>query len=69
MPIKMYIYLFVEQLIYVFICDNNSYFPYFLFCCKTANMINNLFHYLYINLYMFVLLMNIEIIPVAVTSL
>lgn len=53
MPIKMYIYLFVEQLIYVFICDNNSYFPYFLFCCKTANMINNLFPYLYINLYTF----------------
>lgn len=29
MPIKMYIYLFIEQLIYVFNCDNNSYFPYF----------------------------------------
>lgn len=53
MPIKMYIYLLLL----------------YLFCCKTADMINNLFHYLYINLYMFVLLMNIEIITVAVTSL
>lgn len=31
----------------------NSYFQYFQFWCKTADMSNNLFHYLYINLYTF----------------
>ena len=38
MPLKWHIYLFVEQLIYVFNCDVNSYFQYLYYIYLVNSM-------------------------------